>query len=111
MRNEEARRKFESYFDKLFRLARPGADVVITDCSSKNLFPMLRLPHPFAKRIEWEKHQPPEVWAGILQKSGFSTPIIKWTSYASLGRIGELVLGNRVGAFLTTGHFVLRMKR
>lgn len=111
LRSHDARQKFESYFEKLFRLARLGADLVIADCSSKNLFPMIGIPHPLAKSIEWEKHQPPEVWAEMLQNAGFSDPIIRWTAYASLGRLGEIALGNRLGAFLTTGHFVLRMKR
>ncbi len=110
-RSEQARNSYRACFEKLAHITAPGGDLVIADCTSRNLFPLLGFRHPISRSIEWEKHQPPEVWAEALQRVGFERPEIRWTSYSRLGRLGWTLTANRWAAFLLTGHFVLRMKR
>jgi hypothetical protein len=109
--SEAARAKYRVVFEKLADIATGGADLVIADCTSSNIFPMLGLKHPISKSIEWEKHQRPEVWARELEKVGFENPTIRWTAYSRLGALGWALTANRWGAFLLTGHFMLRMRR
>lgn len=106
-----AREVYLGLFRKIAELMAPGGSLLITDCARTNLFPLLRIPHPISRSIEWHKHQDPELWAGLLRQAGFEEPRIGWSSYNRLGRLGWAVLANRVGAFLTTGHFRLVMRR
>lgn len=110
-RSEAARRAYRAVFTQVADLSRPGADLIIADCSSRNLFPRLGLRHPISKSIEWEKHQPPEVWAREAAAAGFERPRISWTSYTRLGRLGWIFTANRWAAYVLTGHFILHMKR
>jgi SAM-dependent methyltransferase len=106
-----ARNTYLEILGKLGDLARPGADLVVHDCSRLNVFDRLGLRNPIARTIEWEKHQSPKLWARLLEDVGFEQPHIRWLSFNSLRRPGQLLLGNRVGAFLTTSQFCLTMKR
>lgn len=110
-RSADARRTYRAVFEQVAALCRPGADLIVADCSSKNLFPRLGLRHPISKSIEWEKHQPPELWARELSAVGFVAPRISWTSYTRLGRLGWGLTANRWAAYVLTGHFILHMKR
>ena len=110
-KDEGAREAYRNLFRKIAGLCASGAHLVITDSSSANVFPLLGLRHPASPLAEWQKHQPPEVWSGLLKDSGFCDPHITWSSYNRLGRIGWLLLGNRVGAFFTASHFRLRMRK
>ena len=109
--SEAARAAYRAVFTQVADLCRPGADLIIADCSSQNLFPRLGLRHPISKSIEWNKHQPPEIWARELAAVGFERPEIRWTSYTRLGRLGWALTANRWAAYVLTGHFVLHMKR
>lgn len=110
-RSEAARRTYRAVFAQVAELCRPGADLIIADCSSENLFPRLGLRHPISKSIEWEKHQPPEVWAKELVQVGFVNPQIRWTSYTRLGKLGWALTANRWAAYVLTGHFILHMQK
>lgn len=107
----EARDTYLWILGKLGDMTRPGADLVVHDCSRQNVFDRLGLRNPIATTIEWEKHQSPKLWAELLAEVGFEQPRIRWLSFNSLRRPGQLLLGNRVGAFLTTSQFCLTMKR
>ncbi len=110
-RSAIARRTYRTVFTQVADLCRPGADLIIADCSSQNLFPRLGLRHPISRSIEWHKHQPPEVWARELTEVGFERPQIKWTSYTRLGKVGWALTANRWAAYILTGHFILHMRR
>jgi SAM-dependent methyltransferase len=97
-------------FRKLATLLAPGGPLLVADCARTNLFPLLGLPHPISRTIEWHKHQDPALWAALLAEAGFREPIIGWSSYNRLGRFGWALLANRVGAFLGPGHFRLLMR-
>lgn len=110
-RSEASRRIYRAVFQRVADLMAPGGQLVVADCSSKNLFPRLGLKHPISRSIEWEKHQPPEVWARELAAVGFAQPHVGWTSYNRLGALGWRLLANRWAAYVLTGHFTLRMTR
>lgn len=106
-----ARRSYLEILGKLADLASPGADFVIEDCARRNLFGDLGIKNPLASMIEWEKHQSPQFWAELLGEVGFREPRIRWITWNTLRRPGQAVLGNRVGAYLTTSIFWLHVKR
>lgn len=102
---------YRSLFKKLASIASSQADLIIADCSSRNIFPLLNLRHPLSKTIEWHKHQPPEVWVDLLNDVGFDNPKIRWSSYSRLGKLGWLLFANRLAAFFLTSHFCLYMQK
>jgi SAM-dependent methyltransferase len=104
----EAREVYLGLLRKLAGMAAPGAKLVAVDCSRRNLFARLGR-NPIAPTIEWEKHQPPELWAELLGQVGFENPRIRWHSFNTFRSVGRLLLGNRVAAYLTTSVFCLTM--
>jgi predicted RNA methylase len=109
--SEAARQSYLTVFRRIAELARAHADLVIADCTSNNLFPLLGLRHPISRSIEWHKHHPPEIWAEVLAAVGFEGTKIQWTPYARLGWLGWWLTANRLAAFVLTGHFILKMRR
>jgi SAM-dependent methyltransferase len=110
-RDLTARQTYLALFQRLASLASPGAALVLSDCTCSNLFPLLGLRNPFVPAINWDIHQPPELWASLLQEAGFAEPWIRWSPVNRLGWIGRRFLANKVAAYFLTGHFCLRMRR
>lgn len=100
----------ESYtriFEKLADLANEGALIIITDCSSKNFFGLIRIRNPFAPTIEWNKHHQPSLWAGLLEHAGFTDSTTEWIVPQRLGSVGQKLFGNQVCAFFLSSYFRL----
>jgi 2-polyprenyl-3-methyl-5-hydroxy-6-metoxy-1,4-benzoquinol methylase len=110
-RKSESRQAYRAIFRQLASLVAPGGLVIMSDCSSVNLFPLLGMRNPIDPAIEWHKHQPPEVWMGLAAEVGLETQRVRWSTPARFGRIGAALLGNRVCAFLFTSHFVITMRK
>ena len=108
-RDERAREVYRELFGKLARVGADGAKLVASDVSRHNLFAKLPVRNPLQPTIEWDKHQPPETWIGLLREAGFTDPRVRWSSVNSLRRPGRVLLGNRMGAWLTEGAFCLTM--
>ncbi|MBM5811009.1 MAG: class I SAM-dependent methyltransferase [Gammaproteobacteria bacterium] len=102
---------YQKLFLKLAAVARAGAILVVSDCSSRNVFPALGTGNPFDPAIEWQKHQPPECWVGLLEKAGFGLVSLRWSTPSCLGSAGEAVFGYRWFAYLYTSHFVIVMRK
>lgn len=111
LRTPEARERYLFILEKLSRLCNSDAEIVITDLSPHNVFPLLGLTNPRAETIEWHKHQPPSVWIRLLREVGFGNPDVRWFVYPRLGRVGRLLFGNRFGAFFLISRFRLRMNK
>lgn len=111
LEDEGAVATYLGLFRRIADLCTPGARLIITDCSRYNLFGLLGRRSPFARSITWTLHQSPEFWAGLLGRSGFERPRIRWTTFNRLGPVQRLILGNRVAAYLTTSRFYLSMVR
>ena len=109
--DQRARDTYLEIFTKLAELAKPGATLIVADAARRNLFGDLGIPHPIARSIEREKHQSPKLWASLLEQVGFANPRIIETAFNTLRRPGQLLLGNRVAAYLLMSGFVLRMTR
>lgn len=108
-RDARAQQIFRGVFAHIARLARPGGRLVVTDCSRRNFFAALGLTNPLCPTIEWHKHQPPAVWARLLEESGFALPRIRWEPLYRFGRAGERLLGNRYAAYFLKSMFRLEM--
>ena len=63
----DARNRYHAMFVKLAAMARPGAYLILADCSNRNIFGDLGIRNPLVPSIEWPKHQPPRVWITMLR--------------------------------------------
>lgn len=79
--------------------------VIIADCSSRNFFRKLGIKNPVAPTIEWHKHQPPEVWLSLMRPAGLVEQSTVWIVPARFGDIGQVLLGNRLGAYFLSSYF------
>lgn len=109
--DEGARQAYRELFEKLAGMSGDGARLIAADAGRRNLFARLPVKNPIQPGIEWEKHQPPQLWVQLLGEAGFVEPRIRWTSFNSLRKPGRVLLGNAVGAWLTLGAFCLTMTR
>ncbi|MEW5858698.1 MAG: methyltransferase domain-containing protein [Cyanobacteriota bacterium] len=107
----QALNSYNLIFQKLNQLTNYQGILLIADCSRYNFYPLIKLKNPFCPYIEWEKHQSPFYWSKLLSEHGFQKESIKWTSFNQLGILGRVVLGNPIGAYFTTSHFLLKMKK
>lgn len=110
-RDAGARESYRRLFAKLADLSADGARLIVADCSPRNLFARLPVTNPVAPTIEWEKHQPPALWAELLEEAAFEDPRIRWTSFNTLRKPGRALLGNRVAGWFLTSGFCLTMTR
>jgi hypothetical protein len=108
--DDNAWQTYLAIFEKLRDLAAPGATLILADCSRHNFFGLVGMRNPFARSIEWQKHQPPEIWIRLLERCGFANPRLSWTTFNSLGSLGRVALGNRLAAYFLMSHFRLSMR-
>jgi cyclopropane fatty-acyl-phospholipid synthase-like methyltransferase len=106
-RDPAARATYRRLLAKLAGMCSDGAKLIIVDVSRHNLFSQLGLRCPFAKTIEWHKHQPPKVWSRLLSDAGFQTRRVRWFAFNRLGLPGRALLGNAVGAYVLGTNFCL----
>jgi len=109
--SQEARDIYVGLFDQLFELVNPGGIVIICDCGRKNFFADLGMTNPVMKDIEWEKHQQPKVWGKLMEKSGFKVESIKWNTFNSLGKPGQVFFGHFLPSYFSLSHFRLYVSR
>lgn len=108
-RNQASANLYIELFRSIRNYMTINGTIVITDCSSENFFPRMGLKHPFHPQIEWEKHQRPEKWAGLMECSGFSDPVISWLANYRMSYMGVYRIPYFL-SFLTRSEFKLQMK-
>jgi Methyltransferase domain len=108
--DDQSRHSYENIFSKIASLARSGTILHFSDCSSRNCFPAVGLSNPFDPGIEWDKHQPPDVWIDMLHRVGFELVRKCWSTPTRLGKIGKLVSRSDLFAYFFTSHFIVTMK-
>ena len=108
LEKDESRQAFLDIMNKLREIIVPGGDVIITDCSNKNYYGDRGEQSPFAPTIEWHKHQPPEVWASLMEECGFKDPIISWPGPARYMFLSPL-FGGEKRAYKKGSVFHIRM--
>lgn len=102
---------YRKIFVIINQLCKEHSNIIMTDCTNKNFFPKIGSTNPLMPSIEWEKHQPPEVWASFMTEKGFCLKSLRWSSPNCLGLLGRLLLGNKFANYFTMGHFRLEMER
>ena len=100
-------KEYLSYFRKMHSLLSSRGRLIITDCDRHNFFDKLGLRSPLMPSIEWHKHQPPAFWKKLIEEAGFKEVKISWTAPNSLGKLGRVLLGNRLVSFFLLSHFRL----
>lgn len=106
-----SRERYEKIFASIAALLKPGGTLIMSDCSSKNFFDAIGLQAPFAKEIEWEKHQPPQVWADVARPQGLELTKVRWSSPTRFGEWGQKLLGSSLAAWFFTSHFVMNLTK
>jgi hypothetical protein len=106
-----SRERYEKIFTLIAALLKPGGTLIMSDCSSKNFFDAIGLQAPFAKEIEWEKHQPPQVWADVARPQGLELTKVRWSSPTRFGEWGKKLLGSSLAAWFFTSHFVMNLTK
>ncbi len=107
----QSRETYDNIFRKIASVTSPGGLLVLTDCSSSNLFPCLGFRNPFDPAIEWNKHQPPSVWSALAREHGFTQTSLRWSSPSRLGSVGLTLLSSAVAAWFFTSHFVMTFRK
>lgn len=106
-----AQKKYVEIFSKIHNILKKGGSLILLDCSSKNFFNDLNIKNPIAPSIEWHKHQRPEVWVKIMKETGFNNFKIKWSSLKQLRQIGRILFGNKLAAYFTYSHFLIKSEK
>ena len=101
----EAEDEYLLLVSKIYEMLRPGGVVILSDCGKRNFFGDFGLKNPFTPTIEWQKHQQPSTWAVLFSKRNFTRLSLKWGVHASLGKVGRLLLGNRVVFYFISSYF------
>lgn len=110
-KNSDSKRVYLKIFSKLHSLLNENGVIIIIDCSNSNFFTKIGIKNPFAPSIEWKKHQHPNTWIELLKKAGFEREKTIWLPPYQLQELGYILLSNRLGSFLTHGHFAIFMKK
>ncbi|MGJ9421488.1 class I SAM-dependent methyltransferase [Aeromicrobium sp. CF3.5] len=98
---------YREIFASLRSLLRTGGHIIVADCAKRNMWGDLRIGNVFAPTIEWHIHQQPEVWDRLMTQAGFAPGRTRWDAPSKLRRPGQMVLGNKIGAYVTNSHFIL----
>ena len=99
-----ARDRYTSLFRDLRRRMQPGGWLIVADCARDNVWNQLGQKSPFARPIEWHKHQNPRVWIEILESAGFHHHVLGWSPLQPFPKL----TANWLVQYLTCSHFVLR---
>jgi SAM-dependent methyltransferase len=110
-RDPEARAVYAPFFQQLADSCVDGGALLVADCTNRNFFGDFGFKSPIVPTIDWRIHQPPEVWARLLESFGFTDPKISWTPLARTGWVGRLFGRNRFAAYFINSHFRLKMTR
>ena len=106
-----ARAAYAGLCRTLADLTNPGGQLVVTDCSPYNVFPLLGRRNPYAPTIEWRKHHRPSVWIELLCQAGFADAKVTWPAPYRLRGLGPVLLGNEVASFFLSSHFRIQMEK
>jgi SAM-dependent methyltransferase len=104
--SDKSKAIYREVFKSIAKLVNSGGLLLVSDCSSNNLYPKLGLKNPIDPSIEWHKHQPPAEWAKLAAQEGLMLQTVRWTSPTRFGKWGQMLFGNAVGAWFFTSHFL-----
>jgi SAM-dependent methyltransferase len=102
---------YRTMFRKIHDMLEPGGWLVIADCARTNYWSWLGKRSPWAYMIEWEKHQEPETWAGLLRAAGFEIEALRWWHPYFRVRALQPIIRFRTASRFLSSYFVLRARR
>ncbi len=108
-KKEEAKAKYIKVLKDLVKMSSNNSTLIITDASRYNFYQKFGITNPIAPSIEWEKHNTPKVWAALLKEVGYTNPVTQWLALNAFGKLGKIVLGNKVGSYFLHSFFYLKM--
>jgi SAM-dependent methyltransferase len=106
----EARRRYHEIFTKIRGLLAPGGRFVVFDVGRANAWGALGLECPWARHIEWFKHQEPETWCALLGAAGLEADSRWFLPYYNT-RWLDPILRRRVVARCLSSSFVIGARR
>lgn len=109
--SQEAQQTYQDIFREMYGLTAEDGTVLIADCDRTHFYDNVGLDNPFTPNIEWHKHQPPQLWSGLLQSVGYRQRDLDWTPIVQFGNLGTKLTGNYVASHLTRSHFRLVMDK
>jgi len=111
LESNEAKEEYHKLFMKLSSIIKPNGELIICDGARDNFFNHLKIKNPLAPKIEWYKHQNPNIWIDLLKKHGFKLFKQEWSTPNRFGKIGRILLSNRIMSYFTTSQFCFKMKK
>ena len=106
-----AKNAYAEIFRKITRISNKGAYLVLSDCSTRNLFGDLGLVNPVAPTINWNLHQDPSTWINLIENCDFELIEVTWSSLSIFGKFGRRYLRNKLFAYLTSSHFTIIFRK
>ena len=102
------RQRYVEILRELHRVLAPGGVAIVADCSRRNFFADLHLPHPMpgVRLVEWAIHQTPQTWIDVMREAGFSRFRRGWHVFYPLRHVPWLT-DNQLFAYFTTSHFTI----
>lgn len=107
----KARDDYIGILRKISTMTESGAKLIACDCSRHNFFNTIGIRNPFVPTIEWQKHQAPETWIGLLKEVGFIHPKVEWLFFSKFSVVGKMLVPNKALSYFLTSHFCLTMDK
>lgn len=89
---------------KIRAVTAQGGVLILADAARSNLWGDLGARSPFAKTIEWTKHQNPATWQKLFEQAGFQFLDLRWSHLYPLGKWSS----NFLLHYITISHFTMR---
>ena len=111
LKNKKCYQIYHEIFSKVYDIMKGGGQLIIADCSNRNLLNDMGIKNFLVPTIEWQKHQMPKTWISLLKEIGFKKPQLEWKSPNSFGRMGKVLMSNSFVSYITTSNFKFTMEK
>jgi SAM-dependent methyltransferase len=102
--NPDSHNIFIGIAKKIRSLMADNGVLILADAARSNLWGDLGIKSPFARTLEWRKHQNPAIWRALFENIGFRTLDLRWSQHYLLGKWPS----NFLMRYVTSSHFVMR---
>ncbi|MFT3894508.1 MAG: methyltransferase domain-containing protein [Anaerolineales bacterium] len=99
--------RFLCIAEKLCTVTAPKGILILADAARSNLWGDLGRQSPFARTIEWKKHQNPKTWKRLFEQAGFKLVNLNWSQLYPLGKLSS----NFLVHYITISHFLMHLER
>jgi SAM-dependent methyltransferase len=105
--NPASYQAYSKIAEKIRAVTAPNGTLILADAARSNLWGDLGRRSPFAKTIEWNKHQNPAVWRRLFEEHGFRMLDLRWSYMYPFGKWSS----NFLLHYVTISHFTMRLRR